>query len=103
MFFEKNAGNEVGRLDPDLFIFVFIEAPQHLFIYFDRSLLRHTTETNFRTFHTVALEICLLLIFYERVWNYLLRHILCMIFQEKYFSCYTLLTGQILLSGCLCF
>ena len=29
-----------------------------------------------------------------------LYHILCIIFQEKYFSCYILLTGRISLSDC---
>ena len=37
------------------------------------------------------------------VWDYLLRHVLWMIFQEKYFSWYILLTDQNSLSGCLYF
>ena len=37
--------------------------------------------------------------FYKRVCEKFLHHILLMIFQEKYFSCYILLTDQISLSG----
>ena len=39
--------------------------------------------------------------FLERVWQELLHHILCIIFEEKYLSCYILLTYQISLSDCL--
>ena len=37
----------------------------------------------------------------KMVWDYFLHQILCMISQEKCFSCYILLTDQILLSDCL--
>ena len=36
-----------------------------------------------------------------RFWDWSFHHILCMIFQEKYFSFYILSTDQILLSGSL--
>ena len=42
--------------------------------------------------------------FLEKVLEKLfLHHILCMTFEEKYFSCYILLTAQISLSGCIYF
>ena len=41
--------------------------------------------------------------FYGRVCDQLPHHILCMIFQEKYYLCYILLTDQVTLCGCLCF
>ena len=39
----------------------------------------------------------------KEVWNQSSCFIFCMIFEEKYFSCYILLPDQILLSGCLYF
>ena len=48
-------------------------------------------------------DTCLNSIFQEKAWNYFLHPILCMIFLEKYFSCYILLTDQISLSDCLYF
>ena len=48
-------------------------------------------------------EICSILTFQKRVWKYFLHHILCKIFQEKYFSCYILLIGIISLPGSLYF
>ena len=44
-----------------------------------------------------------ILTFSKKVWDWFLRHILCTIFQVKYFSCYILLTDQISLSDCLYF
>ena len=41
--------------------------------------------------------------FSEKVWDYFLHHILCMIFQEKRFSRYIQLTDQILLPDSLYF
>ena len=38
------------------------------------------------------------LIFHKRSWNYLSHHILCMIFQEKFFLCHVLLTDIVWLS-----
>ena len=48
-------------------------------------------------------EICSILIFQKRNWEQFLHHILCINFQEKYFSCCILLTDQISLSDCLFF
>ena len=67
-------------------------------IYFGRRRLGHTIKATSLTFQTVDPEICSILIFYKRVWNLFLYHILCMIFKEKYFSCYILLTKKISLS-----
>ena len=39
--------------------------------------------------------------FQKSGWDQFLHHILCMIFQEKCFLCYILLTDQISLSDCL--
>ena len=50
-------------------------------------------------FQTVNPKICTVLIFYKRIWDSLLQHILCIIFQEKSFSCYILLTDQMSLSA----
>ena len=68
--------------------------------YFGRPQLGHKIKANCVTFQTVDLEIRSILNFCKRVWNELPHQILCMIFQQKYSSCYTLLTDKILLSGC---
>ena len=44
--------------------------------------------------------ICSILIIQERVWEQFLHHILCMIFQEKCFKGYILVTDQFSLPGC---
>ena len=62
-----------------------------------------TIKTNCINSQAIDLEICSILIFQKRVWEQFLHHILCMIFQEKCFSCYILLTDQISLSDCLYF
>ena len=58
-------------------------------ICFGRIRLGHTTKTNFITFQTVQIyndpEICSILIFHKRVWDYLLHHIFCMTFFKKNF------------------
>ena len=60
---------------------------------FGRPWFGHTTKINLKI-QTVAPEICLILIFHKRFCSGFSTPfcILCMIFQEKYFSCYTLLT-----------
>ena len=75
-------------------------------IYFGRPPLGHViTTTNVVMFHSLITEICSILIFHKKVWGWLLHNnlIMIMIFPEKYFSCYFLLTDQISLSGCLYF
>ena len=41
--------------------------------------------------------------FLDKVWKKVLQHILCMIFQQKWSSCYILIIDQISLAGCLKF
>ena len=64
---------------------------------------QHLIETNCLKLCTIDPEIRSILIFQIRVWEQLLQHILCMMFQQKCSSCYILLTDQISLSGCLYF
>ena len=52
---------------------------------------------------TVDPEIFPILSFQKSVRNSFLHKILCMVFLEKYFSCYVLFTDQISLSDCLYF
>ena len=54
---------------------------------------RYTRKTNFTIFQTVDPEICLILIWVQ---DQLLQHILCIILQGKYFSCYILSTDLVL-------
>ena len=42
-----------------------------------------TYNTNFVTYQIAYPEICSILIFFKRVWDWLLHHILCMIFREN--------------------
>ena len=63
----------------------------------------HTIKTNSMRFQTIDPEICSILIFQEKVQVQFLRHILCLIFQEKCFSFDILLFDQISLSHCLYF
>ena len=72
-------------------------------IYFDRPSLGHTMKTNCTTFEAIDPETGSILIFYKSVWDYLPHHILCMIFQDNYYSCCFLITDQILLSNCFYF
>ena len=63
----------------------------------------HKIKTNWIKLQTIDPRICLSLTCQKRVWEQFLRNILCVIFQEKYFSCYTLLTDQIsLIFGNIC-
>ena len=50
----------------------------------------HTIKTNRIKFQFIDPEICPIFIFQKKVWDKFLHHILCMIFQEKSFSCYIL-------------
>ena len=69
---------------------------QHSFNIFRQLSTCHTIKTYSITFQTIYPEICAKLIFQKRVLDQFLHHIQCMIFQEKIFSCYILLTDQIL-------
>ena len=59
----------------------------------------HTIKTSCIKLQAIDLEICSTLSFQKRVQEQFLYHILCMIFQQKCFSCYILLTEQISLSN----
>ena len=108
IFFKNHAENKTGRLVPDRFLFFkkvlykIKASGQHLSF----NMFWWTPTYNkkkFITFQTVDPEMCSILIFYKMVWDWLFHHALRMIFQEKYFSCYILLTDRILSSGLLYF
>ena len=56
---------------------------QFSFSIFRQPLTWHATKANSINLQTIDLEICSILIFYKRVWEQFLYHILRMIFQEK--------------------
>ena len=62
-----------------------------------------TIKTNCVKLQTTDPGIRSISIFQKRVWKQFLHHILCMIFQEKRFSFYILLTDQFSLPYCLYF
>ena len=68
-----------------------------------QSSIWHTIKTNCINIQAIDSEIWSIFIFQKRVSEQYLWRILCMIFQGKCFSCYTLLTDQISLSDCLFF
>ena len=57
-------------------------------MYFVGPLLGHILKTNFMAFQTVDPQICSVIISLKKR----IHHILCIVFQENYFSCYILLT-----------
>ena len=67
------------------------------------ALKEHTTERNCLKFYKIDPEICSILIFYVRIREEFLHHILHIIFQQKCSWCSILLTDQISLPGCLYF
>ena len=71
-------------------------------IYLGSPQLGQTIKTNYIKFQTVDPEICSVSVFWRRARDWFLHHILCMIFWDKYFSFYLLLTDQ-MLSDCLYF
>ena len=101
---------QVERLVPDLY-FLFKKALyeektrclQLSFNIFSQPFTQHTIKTKCIKLLTIDPEICSILIFQQRVWGQFFHHIFCMIFEEKCFACYTLLTDQMLLSDCLYF
>ena len=70
---------------------------------FQQSRTQHTIKINGINVQTNYPEICSILTFQETVWEYLLHHILRMIFHGKSFSCYIVVTDQVSLPGCLYF
>ena len=109
MFFFKNyPENEAGKLIADHFFFFKKDLYQAKasglqldFIIFPQSSNQHAIELNCLKLYTIDQEICSILIFQIRVWEQFLQYILCMVFQQKFFSCYVPLIDQISLSGCL--
>ena len=93
-FFKNHAENEVERLVTDHFLLfkkTYKVKASGLSLSFN--ILRqpsnwYTTKSNCINFST---EIYLTLIFQKRVWQNFPHHMLCMIFQEKCFSCQILL------------
>ena len=98
----KSKGNQTikfGQLiDYKVRLFLFF-----FYLYIRSKCCTNAIKTNYITFQTIDTEKCLILIFCKRVWDELPHHIFCMIFREKYFSCYILLTEQISLYSCLYF
>ena len=70
----------------------------HGFNHFRQSSTWQAIKAKYIKLQNIDPEICSILIFQKRAWEQFLYHILCMIFQEKCFSCYALLTDQISLS-----
>ena len=100
ILFKNHTKNEAGRLVPDLFSFsrktlyqVKASGLQRSFNVFRQPL---TYNKNF----TTNPEICSILTICKSVWEKFLHQILCMIFQEHFFSCCILLTVQISLANC---
>ena len=107
--FKNNAENKTGRLFTDLFLSFKIYLYEvsssksvvlHLSIQKKKKKKKKKKNMKLQTVH---LEIWSILIFSRRVLDYFSYHILCMNFQEKYFSCYIFLNDQISLSDCLYF
>ena len=57
-------------------------------------------KTNYIKFSITDPEICSILVLWKRVWERFLHHFLCIIFQQKCFSCYIVITDQISLFDC---
>ena len=74
-----------------------------VFNIFRQSSNYHTIKTNRIKFKTIYLQIYSISIFQKRVWEQFLYHIFFMIFQQKCFSCYVLMTNQISKSNCVYF
>ena len=91
-FFIKKALKEVKASDLKLSFKIFRQPSTY-----------HAIKTNCLKLQTTNPEICPVLTFQKRIWEQFLLHILCVIFQEKYFLSYILLIDQILLSDCLYF
>ena len=108
-FFKNHARNWAGRLVSDVFLFfekalyeIKVRGQLLHFIIFRQSSTEHTIKPNYIELSTNDPQICSILIFQKRVWEQFFN-IFCLIFQEKCFLCYILLTDLISLSGCLCF
>ena len=106
-FLINHAENLAGRLVLDLFLskkaLSEFKAKGLQLNIFQQFSTWHTIKTYCITLKTIDPETCSILIFQKKIWEQFLHHILCMIFQEKCFSCYILLTDKISLPDCLYF
>ena len=126
-FFKNHDENVARRLVPDFFFFFFKRKKalykvkesvlELCFTMFRQHSNQHSVKKNCTELQFIHPEIyynCTelqfihpdiysTLMFQKRIWEQFFRHILCMIFQQKCFSCYILLTDQISLSDCLQF
>ena len=108
IFLQKSYRKQAGRLVPDLFLFfekslseVKANDLELNFSIFQQSSTRHMIKANCIKLQTIDPEISSILVFQKRGWEQFPHHILCMIFQQRCFSCYILITDQILLPDCL--
>ena len=98
VFLQKACKKRGRRLIPDLFFVFFVcfffkkhsitskqVVSNIVLIYLGGPPHEHTIKSNCITSQTVDPEIFSISILYNRVWYWLHHHILCMIFQEKYF------------------
>ena len=109
-YFSLKIMQKMRQLFPDRFLFfkkasyqVKASGLQLDYTTFRQPSNQHTIETNSLKLYTIDPEICSILIFQIRIWEYFLQQILCMIFQKNFSSCYILLTHQTSLPGCLYF
>ena len=108
-FFKSYAENEVERLVLELFLFfkkvlneVKAKGLQLSFNVFQWSSSRHNIKQTIKNFRLLIQRCAQFLFFRKLFWNSL-STTFCMIFQEKCFSCYILLTDQVPLPKCLYF
>ena len=109
-FFKNHEQNEAERLIPDLCLLfkkalydVKTSGLQLSFNIFRQPSSWHITLMNCAKIQSIDPKICSILIFQKRAWDQFLHHILGVIFQEKSFSYYILLTDQVSPSDCLYF
>ena len=102
-FFKNHTENKTGRLIPDLFLFfkraLYKIKASHLqlsFNIFRQFSACDTIKKSCLKLYIIDPEVCSIFIFQKRLQEQILRNILRIIFQEKRFSCYVLLTSQML-------
>ena len=104
---QKSSKIEAGKLVPEPFSF-FKKALYkvktsgkylNFNIFWQTTTQPHNKNRLYVKFQAVDSDICCFVIFYKRVQEQPLHHILRMIFKKRYFSFYILLSDQISLSG----
>ena len=108
IFFKNCAENGARRLVPDLLLLFkkILGESKCSAAYFQYILIVLNLPYNKKQrvkLQTIDPEIFSISILQKEVWDQFLSYILCMIYQEKCFSCHILLTLQILLSDSLYF